>query len=167
MHPRKHGFLTPFLCFLFMVSLAHPCRGQARSERSERMITGKKAKKPKESQETWFLKDRGEKVTDEGFKTSGAAKVALYPVNRVADFLDIFTLNLGFGLGLHVNVHGTRALPLGGGAAMQSKLGTDGRYIGIAAPPPMGISWDSLWIRAFGLDMASRSGLLNRSREHH
>ena len=39
--------------------------------------------------------------------------VLLYPVNRVLDILDIFRLNIGFGLGYGINVRATKVLQAG------------------------------------------------------
>ena len=78
----------------------------------------------------WYKAKGGPKITDEGNKVSTAAKIFLYPVNRIADLLDIIQLNLGLGLGLHGNIHLTRAAQLGAGGATQTKFGMDGRHIG-------------------------------------
>ena len=56
--------------------------------------------------------------------------VAYYLPNRLADFLDILSLHVGFGIGLHANAHATRALQLGAGATNVSRLGLDRREIG-------------------------------------
>lgn len=71
-------------------------------------------------------------ITDEGQTPGLGAKIALYPVNRAADFLDVISLQFGFGFGLHLNGHATRALQLGGGASAVTRLGIDGRHGGLA-----------------------------------
>ncbi len=58
-------------------------------------------------------------------------KVLLYPVNRGADLLDCFSLQLGFGFGAHLNVHATDAAQIGGGATVVSKFGLDKRQFGL------------------------------------
>ncbi len=56
--------------------------------------------------------------SDDGFmprspEHSTIVTVLLYPVNRVLDILDIFRLNVGFGLGYGINVRATKVLQAG------------------------------------------------------
>ncbi len=79
-----------------------------------------------------FLKEKvPTKIIDEGRPLSLGKKIALYPVNRVLDLVDLLTFQFGFGFGLHANVHATRFLQAGLGATTTSKLGFDGRDVGL------------------------------------
>jgi len=61
---------------------------------------------------------------DEGDRPgSTVGRIFKYPLHRVADFFDMFSGSLGFGLGFHVNVHATRALQVGMGGATVSRIG--------------------------------------------
>lgn len=80
----------------------------------------------------WYQHDRGKKIHDEGKPLAFGWKVVLYPVNRFKDLLDIFTVQLGFGFGLHAKGHATKALQAGGGAAAITRLGIDQGDIGLA-----------------------------------
>ncbi|MBN1867179.1 hypothetical protein JW916_07775 [Candidatus Sumerlaeota bacterium] len=79
----------------------------------------------------WLSEDTGLQTTDEGNRQSAGKKALMYPVNRLADFLDIASMNIGFGLGLRFNAHATRAAQLGAGAGVMSKVGLDGRRLGL------------------------------------
>jgi hypothetical protein len=114
---RKHRQFLALALSLVLALLASAGNGREESQEKEG--------------EAWYEKDRGPQVTDEGKPPSIGAKIALYPVNRIADLLDVATVNLGFGLGLHFNGHATRALQLGAGGSVMSKLGLDGRRAGM------------------------------------
>ena len=107
---------APFIlaaCF-FWIALAHsPARAQ-----------------DADAAEAWLKEDRQSQTTDEGVGPAPWTTIALYPVNRLLDLLDIFQLDFGFGFGLHVNAHATRALQVGAGASSLSRVGLDGRQIG-------------------------------------
>lgn len=79
----------------------------------------------------WYLHERESDVTDEGKPVHIAAKVAAYLPNRLGDLFDIFSLQVGVGFGAHVNVHGTRALQVGLGAATGSRIGFDRGQVGV------------------------------------
>lgn len=70
-------------------------------------------------------------IVDEGKGISTGAKVVLWPINRVADFFDMFSLQFGFGFGMHLKYHATRTLQGGVGAAAVSRIGFDQRHVGI------------------------------------
>ena len=48
--------------------------------------------------------------------------IMLYPVNRILDILDLFSLNVGLGADVQANVHVTRAMQLGLGGAATGRL---------------------------------------------
>ncbi len=85
----------------------------------------------KDVERTWYDYDRTWKISDEGEPTGVMAKIALWPVNRIADLFDIISFQFGFGFGVHVNAHATRLLQFGAGAATVSRLGFDGRRFGL------------------------------------
>lgn len=70
-------------------------------------------------------------ITDEGPPTPLGLKIVAYPFNRALDLIDTLTFQFGFGFGFHGNVHMTRALQAGAGGSAVSKLGFDGRDIGL------------------------------------
>lgn len=78
----------------------------------------------------WMVDDTPYEVVDEGPVATLFTRVLVYPYNRILDLVDIFHLDIGFGLGMHANVHATRMLQLGAGASATSRLGLDGRQIG-------------------------------------
>ena len=79
-----------------------------------------------------FLKEKGlTQIVDEGALPSLGLKIVLYPVNRVLDCVDMLTFQFGFGFGMHGNVHATRLLQVGAGGSAVSKLGFDGRRMGL------------------------------------
>ena len=58
--------------------------------------------------------------------------VFMYPVNRVLDILDVFTVSVGGGAGLYADVHITRAFQLGGGGGLSGfELGWWPRTLGV------------------------------------
>jgi len=79
----------------------------------------------------WFAADRDRRIVDEGEKPGAVPHILLYPVNRVCDLLDLLSVQLGFGFGVHVNAHATRALQMGMGASAVSRLGFDRRRAGL------------------------------------
>ena len=79
-----------------------------------------------------FLKEKvPTKIVDEGTPLSTGCKILLYPVNRVLDVVDLLTFQFGFGFGMHGNAHATRFLQAGAGGAAVTKLGFDGRRMGL------------------------------------
>lgn len=71
------------------------------------------------------------RISDEGSPPSLLYRFATYPVNRFGDFFDLFSIQFGFGFGLHGNFHMTRLAQLGLGGQAASKLGFDGRRVGL------------------------------------
>ena len=58
-------------------------------------------------------------ITDEGPRIGTQGAIAYYPVNRLLDLLDIVSVQVGFGFGVHANAHATRAVQAGfGGSAV-------------------------------------------------
>jgi hypothetical protein len=78
-----------------------------------------------------FLKAESLKIRDEGPSPSVGYRIVTYPFNRVLDFADMLSFQFGFGFGLHGNVHVTRMAQAGAGGYAVSKLGFDGRRIGL------------------------------------
>lgn len=70
-------------------------------------------------------------IRDEGPLPSLGRKIALYPVNRIRDFLDLMGFHVGFGFGLDANLHATRALQFGGGMSVVSSLGYEHHQFGL------------------------------------
>jgi hypothetical protein len=110
-HPR-HSWIAVMLCLSLLLAAGLPVRAQSSSNTQ------------------WFDLDRGPKIVDEG-TVSGMGRALGFSRARLADLADLFTLQIGFGLGLHVNAHATRALQVGLGASATSRLGLDGRQAGI------------------------------------
>lgn len=79
----------------------------------------------------WYQGDTDRVIRDEGDIPGIWTKIGCYPVNRVGDLLDMFSLQLGFGFGLHVNGHATRAAQVGFGGTAVSRFGFDGRQGGL------------------------------------
>ena len=79
----------------------------------------------------WTQLDRGPRITDEGPRVSTGGAIAYYPLNRLHDLMDVASLQVGFGFGLHVNAHATRAVQFGAGGSAVSRLGFEGRGIGL------------------------------------
>ena len=73
----------------------------------------------------------GSEITDEGPRIGTGGKIGYYPINRVLDLADILSAQIGFGFGLHVNAHATRALQFGAGASAVSRTGLERRGIGV------------------------------------
>ena len=84
-----------------------------------------------EAPPVWAQLDRGTRISDEGPRVGVGSKIALYPINRLQDLMDVASLQLGFGFGLHANFHATRAVQFGGGASAVSRVGFEGRGIGL------------------------------------
>lgn len=79
----------------------------------------------------WAQADRGSRITDEGPRAGVGAAIAYYPLNRFQDLMDVASLQVGFGFGLHANAHATRAVQFGAGASAVSRVGFEGRGIGL------------------------------------
>ena len=79
----------------------------------------------------WYQEDTDRVIRDEGDIPGVWTKIACYPVNRLGDLLDIVSLQVGFGFGLHVNGHATRAMQVGFGGNAVSRFGFDGRQGGL------------------------------------
>ncbi len=79
----------------------------------------------------WYQGDSGRIIRDEGDIAGVWTKIACYPVNRVGDLLDMISLQVGFGFGLHANAHATRAAQFGFGGTAVSRFGFDGRQGGL------------------------------------
>lgn len=113
------------------------------------------AQESAEPSQAWLQEDRDRTTTDEGALPGVGAKILLYPVNRVVDLLDMFHLDLGFGLGLHANVHATRMAQLGAGGAATSRLGFDGRKAGMYNETRSEVS-----VLPFSIESYSQNGTL-------
>lgn len=125
---RGLNFLTnrPFLVIVAIALLAlRPTVGVAQEE---------------EVSDDWLFDESPYEVVDEGPVATLFTRVLVYPYNRLLDLVDIFHLDIGFGLGMHANVHATRILQLGAGASNLSRLGLDGRQIGNYGEQRMEIS---------------------------
>lgn len=79
----------------------------------------------------FLTEDDNVSIVDEGAAPSLGYRVLTYPLNRALDFMDMLTFQFGFGFGFHGNLHMTRALQAGVGGSAASKLGFDGRHIGL------------------------------------
>lgn len=55
---------------------------------------------------------------------SGGEKVAYFALNRMLDFCDIMSVNVGFGPALHAEVHVTNAMRFGMGGAYLASVGS-------------------------------------------
>lgn len=84
-----------------------------------------------EPSQAWLKEDIDKTTVDEGPLPGVGTKILFYPVNRILDLLDIIHFDIGFGLGLHANVHATRMIQLGAGGSALSRLGLDGRHAGL------------------------------------
>lgn len=73
----------------------------------------------------------GSEITDEGPRIGTGGKIGYYPINRVLDLADVISAQIGFGFGLHVNAHATRALQFGAGGSAVSRTGLERRGIGV------------------------------------
>ena len=81
----------------------------------------------------WYQEDTGGTIRDEGDIPGIWTKIGCYPVNRLGDLMDMFSLQFGFGFGLHVNGHATRAAQVGFGGTAVSRFGFDGRQGGLCS----------------------------------
>ena len=79
----------------------------------------------------WYLGDTDRVIRDEGDIPGIWAKIGYYPVNRLGDLLDLITVQVGFGFGVHVNAHATRAVQVGFGGTAVARFGLDGRQGGL------------------------------------
>ena len=79
----------------------------------------------------WYQGDVEKTIRDEGDIPGIWAKIGYYPVNRLGDFLDMLSVQVGFGFGVHVNAHATRAAQVGFGGSAVSRFGFDGRQGGL------------------------------------
>ena len=79
----------------------------------------------------WYEGDVERTIRDEGDIPGIWAKIGYYPVNRLGDFLDMLSVQVGFGFGVHVNAHATRAAQVGFGGSAVSRFGFDGRQGGL------------------------------------
>jgi len=69
-----------------------------------------------------------EKPPDQNQQTeTGFNRVAYYVPSRIADFLDIWRFNVGFGLGLGINIRPTKGLQVGLAAYDSTRIGLRGR----------------------------------------
>ena len=79
-----------------------------------------------------FLKQTGSaQINDEGPAPSLGYKIVTYPFNRLLDLMDVTSFQFGFGFGLHANYHMTRMAQAGLGSYATSRLGWDGRRLGL------------------------------------
>jgi hypothetical protein len=106
-----------------------------------------------QGQTDWLGQDLELKATDEGPVPGVAGKIGWFIPNRLLDLLDPLHVDVGFGLGLHVNGHATRALQVGFGASGLRKIGIDGRQIGSFGEDRTEIS-----ILPFSIESFNRSG---------
>ena len=95
------------LCLALLLVLC-PMVSIGADKSRDKDTTEKQANKKEESRTVW-------------------SRVAYYVPSRVADFLDMFRLNVGFGLGLGVNVRPTKGLQAGLGAYDSVRIGLRGR----------------------------------------
>lgn len=95
---------------------------------------------------------------------SPAARVLLYPVDRVLDLTDLVSADLGFGLGLLANVHATRALQVGAGFSGKAGVGWHRhRSLGMQTETEAGIVLPAVGTQAFAGARAGTSGILTGS----
>ncbi|MFW6161338.1 MAG: hypothetical protein ACODAJ_01135 [Planctomycetota bacterium] len=97
----------------------------------------------------WAQADTGARITDEGPRAGTGAAIAYYPLNRVQDLMDVASLQVGFGFGLHANAHATRAVQFGAGASAVSRVGFEGRGVGLCNEAKAEFSLLMLTLEAF------------------
>lgn len=72
----------------------------------------------------------GMTCTADAQPTGVLRRVLLYVPNLVLDVLDVVTVDVGMGPGIHANAHVTRYFQLGGGGSVSTKQGMIGRQVG-------------------------------------
>jgi hypothetical protein len=106
----------------------------------------------------WHDSDLGPRITDEGPAAGVGKRIALYPLSRLADLLDMMSAQFGFGLGLHANGHATRVAQFGLGIAGVQRFGFDGRHFCMANEAKSEFSFGPLMFEHFRRHGAFRSG---------
>ncbi len=104
------------------------------------LVENRAGGQPEEVSTAWLDEVGESEISDEGEEASAGREVALWPVRRLADLADIFTLQVGMGLGLHANAHATRAMQVGVGGTATTRLGMNRRYLGLGSESKAEIS---------------------------
>ena len=98
---------------------------------------------------------------------SWPAKIALYPVDRFGDLLDVFSAQAYLGIMAYVNVWGTHALDAGGGISTGVGLGLlDGGSIGFESRAETGMSFLFFGASAIGGARAGSHGVDTTATAH-